>query len=85
MLDVARSHHGNGGLPVEPEVSKLRGTALLCIYGASDRGAICEDLATAGLARALRRPGGHVVGGQEGPGLVKQILAEVQAPQERER
>lgn len=79
LLDLTRSHHGDDSLPVEPQVAALHDIPVLCIYGATDRGAICQDLAQAGLAHALRRSGGHVVHGNEGPALVNRILAETRA------
>jgi type IV secretory pathway VirJ component len=73
VLDVLHSHTGKG-LPVSPAVAELRGTPVLCIYGSRDPGAICPSLQQAGLARAIRRNGGHVIHGSEGPGLVDTIL-----------
>jgi len=80
LIDVTRSHHDNGGLAVEPEVARLGAIPVLCIYGVKDHGAICQDLSQAGLARSLVRNRGHVVHGDEGPGLVQEILAQLAAP-----
>ena len=74
MLDLLSSHTKSGGLPVSPEVAKLRGIPVLCIYGARDPGAICASLQAKGLARAVFRSGGHAVGGAEGPALVSVML-----------
>jgi type IV secretory pathway VirJ component len=79
LLDVARTH-ADDGLPVEAEVAKLRDIPVLCIYGTSDHGAICQALSQARLARSLTRDRGHVVHGDEGPALVQRILAELRAP-----
>jgi type IV secretory pathway VirJ component len=75
LLDLVRSDPGNDSLPVEPEVAKLRDIPVLCIYGTTDHGAICQSLSQAGLARSLTRNRGHVVHGDEGPTLVQEILA----------
>jgi type IV secretory pathway VirJ component len=75
LLDVFHSHQGDG-LPVAPEVAKLRGIPVLCIYGEKDRGASCQSLNQAGLARSVMRNGGHKVHGDEGPALVEEILAD---------
>ena len=80
LLDVIRSHPDSDSLPVEPEVAKLRDIPVLCIYGTSDRGAICQLLSQAGLARSITRDRGHVVHGDEGPTLVQEILAQLRAP-----
>ena len=44
LLDILQSHTRSGGLPVSPEVAKLRGIPVLCMYGSGDRGAICPSL-----------------------------------------
>jgi pimeloyl-ACP methyl ester carboxylesterase len=77
LFDILRSHTSSGGLPVSAEVAKLRGTPVLCIYGARDRGAICSSLQAAGLARAVVRKGGHAVGSGDGPAVVDAILGAV--------
>jgi type IV secretory pathway VirJ component len=79
MLDILRSHTQSGGLPVGPEVAKLRGIPVLCIFGSRDRGAICSSLQAAGLARAMVRNGGHAVGGSDGPAVVGAMLAAIPA------
>ena len=79
-LDLARSHARPDTYPVQPEVAKLRGTPVLCLYGSKDRGAICRSLAGAGLARAVEHPGGHRVAGGDGPALVDTILDALPKP-----
>jgi type IV secretory pathway VirJ component len=79
-LDLARSHARPDTYPVQPEVAKLRGTPVLCLYGSKDRGAICRSLAGAGLARAVEHAGGHRVTGGDGPALVDTILAALPKP-----
>jgi type IV secretory pathway VirJ component len=74
VLDLIRAPHGGDELPVAPEVARLHGVPVLCIYGQSDRNAICPALERAGLAPVLVRDGGHVVHGDEGPALVRAIL-----------
>jgi type IV secretory pathway VirJ component len=69
VADVRRS----GDLPVPPEVAKLRGTPVLCIYGTRDGDAICPRLDPA-LARPLRREGsGHRVTADEAERLAAWI------------
>jgi type IV secretory pathway VirJ component len=79
-LDLARSHARPDAYPVQPEVAKLRGTPVLCLYGSKDHGAICRSLAGAGLARAVEHPGGHRVAGGDGPALVDTILDALPKP-----
>jgi type IV secretory pathway VirJ component len=75
LLDLIRTPHRGDELPVAPEVARLHGLPVLCIYGRTDRNAICPALERAGLTRTLVRNGGHVVHGDEGPTLVRAILA----------
>ncbi len=74
LLDLVRTRRGDNDLAVGPEVGRLHDIPVLCIYGATDRDAICPALQKAGSAQAIVRSGGHVVHGDEGPGLVKDIL-----------
>ena len=60
--------------PVQPEVEKLRGMKLLCVYGADESDSICPRLPP-GLARLDRRPGGHHFGGDY-RAIADRILAE---------
>lgn len=76
LLDLIRTPHDADELPVAAEVARLHGLPVLCIYGRTDRSAICPSLERAGLARVLVRDGGHVVHGDEGPTLVRAILDE---------
>jgi type IV secretory pathway VirJ component len=75
VLDLIRTPHDANELRVASEVARLHGLPVLCIYGRTDRNAICPALERAGLARTLVRNGGHVVHGDEGPALVQAILA----------
>ena len=52
---------GKSALPVEPELEKLKGKDIECIYGRDDDGEICTSLPP-GLAHNIERKGGHRVG-----------------------
>ena len=80
VLDIARSHAQPDTFPVQPEVAKLKGTPVLCLYGSRDRGAIWPSLADAGLARGVAHAGGHRVSGGDGPALVDTILDALPKP-----
>jgi type IV secretory pathway VirJ component len=60
-------------LPVRPEVERLRGMRLLCVYGEDESDSICPGLEP-GLAALLRQPGGHHFGGDY-DAIVTRILA----------
>ena len=49
-------------LPVRPEVDKLAGLKVLCLYGEKDSDALCPDL-PATLATSRKLGGGHHFGG----------------------
>jgi type IV secretory pathway VirJ component len=49
--------------PVKPELEKLRGQNILCVYGEKEKDSLCHQL-DAGLAKILREPGGHHFGGK---------------------
>ena len=62
--------------PVGPEVAKVRGVKLLCIYGADEaQDALCPSLPS-GEAEILQLPGGHHFDGNY-PALADQILRHV--------
>ena len=73
VVDLVANIHRPGDLPVRPEIERLRGTPVLCIYGRHDRNAICPELDPA-LARPVVRSGGHAVRAAEGPALADTIL-----------
>lgn len=52
---------GRQSLPTRPEVEKLRGTPMLCVYGREDRSAVCKDL-PADLMQTLELSGSHRIG-----------------------
>jgi type IV secretory pathway VirJ component len=78
-IDLVANIHRAGDLPVVPEVGRLRGTPVLCIYGSGDHDSVCPSLDTT-LVRPIRRDGGHQVGGQEGPALADTILQALSGP-----
>jgi len=61
--------------PVQPEIEKLRGKKLLCVYGADEADSVCPRLPP-GLAHLDRLPGGHHFGGDY-RAIADRILAEV--------
>jgi type IV secretory pathway VirJ component len=60
-------------LPIRPEVDKLRGMRLLCVYGADETDSLCPELGPP-LATVLEQPGGHHFGGDY-DAIVTRILA----------
>ena len=60
-------------LPIRPEVEKLRGMHLLCVYGADETDSLCSEIGPP-LATVLEQPGGHHFGGDY-DAIVTRILA----------
>jgi len=60
------------GLPTLPEIERLRGLPMVCIYGADDDDAVCPSL-PAGLARTEKLGGGHHFGG-DFAAVARQVL-----------
>jgi type IV secretory pathway VirJ component len=51
-----------GQWPTVPEISRLRGLRLLCVYGTDEKDSACHDLPP-DLATTVAMPGGHHFGG----------------------
>jgi len=65
--------------PVKPELEKLRGQNILCVYGEKERSSLCHQLGP-GLAKVLREPGGHHFGGKYHD-IAEAILSEADSGQ----
>jgi len=59
---------------VKPELEKLRGQNLLCVYGEKEKASLCHQLEP-GLAKILREPGGHHFAGKYAD-VAEAIIAE---------
>jgi type IV secretory pathway VirJ component len=66
-------------LPVAPEVAKLKGKPMLCVYGLKEEDALCTAL-PAGLVRLVPMPDGHHFGGDYQT-IAKTILNELKPPE----
>lgn len=52
-------------LPTRPELDRIRGTRILCVYGEGEKGSLCPSLDPS-LARVVRHGGGHVLDASSG-------------------
>jgi type IV secretory pathway VirJ component len=66
---------GGGGLPVLPELAKLRGKPILCMYGDAETDSLCTEIGS--LGKAIKFHGSHHLGGDYGT-VAERILQEVQ-------
>jgi len=64
--------------PVKPELEKLRGENILCVYGEKEKASLCHQLEP-GLAKILREPGGHHFAGKY-QDVAEAIIAEAGGP-----
>ncbi len=63
---LTKVHRPDEDVPVQPELEKLRGLPILCVYGTEDSNVLCP-LLPPGLATVVSRPGGHHI---EHPAIV---------------
>ena len=66
---------GGGDRPVLPEVAKLRGKPLLCLYGEAEQDSLCREIGA--LGKAIPFQGSHHFGGAYAS-LAERILQEAQ-------
>ncbi|HEY0783155.1 MAG TPA: AcvB/VirJ family lysyl-phosphatidylglycerol hydrolase, partial [Thermoanaerobaculia bacterium] len=71
-----------GKLAVLPEVEKLRGSRVLCIYGNGEKDSLCPEIKSGKLGKATELPGSHAFGGDYAA-LADRILQEAQPAAER--
>jgi len=71
-VDLVTSSAGQPLYPLAPEIQRLQGRPLLCIYGSREKDTLCPDL-QAGLVDAVERNGGHHFDGDY-RGLARLIL-----------
>jgi type IV secretory pathway VirJ component len=60
--------------PVKPELEKLRGENILCVYGEKEKASLCHELDPK-LAKIVREPGGHHFAGKYAD-VAEAIIAE---------
>lgn len=60
-------------LPTRPELDRLRGTRILCVYGDGEKGSLCPSLDPS-LARVVRHAGGHVLDASSGAATAALVL-----------
>jgi type IV secretory pathway VirJ component len=74
-VDLILSVPKGADIPVRPELEKLRGTPMVCIYGRKDRDAICQALEP-GLAHSVARDGGHRILPADADWIASMVLGE---------
>ncbi len=74
---LGNDHHDND-LPVLPEVRKLEGMSVVCLYGESENDTLCPALERGSGVQVVRLTGGHHFGG-EYAAIADRILQEAAA------
>jgi type IV secretory pathway VirJ component len=72
LIDLIRDVHRPDDLPVAPEIEKLRGMRVVCIYGSEEEDSGCREADSTVVTR-YARPGGHRLTG--GFDAVAEILS----------
>lgn len=61
-IDVVRDVHRKDDLSVAPELARLRGQRMLCVYGSEERDSACRDADSTLITKVERRGGHHFDG-----------------------
>jgi type IV secretory pathway VirJ component len=73
-IDILRDSHRPTDLPVAPELERLRGTRILCVYGDDEKDSACRGIDRT-LAIPVERDGAHRIYGSDAPDLARTIVA----------
>lgn len=60
--------------PTRPELERMRGAHILCVYGRGEKDSLCPSLDPA-VARQARHPGGHVLDATSGAAVAELVSA----------
>jgi type IV secretory pathway VirJ component len=71
--DLVHDSRRASDLPTRPELERIHGTRVLCVYGAEEKDSLCPSL-DGSLARVARIPGGHVLDSSTGEAAGMQVL-----------
>jgi type IV secretory pathway VirJ component len=58
LIDLVKDTQRDSDIPIRPEIEKLRGLPMVCVYGSDEKTSGCKDV-PAGLMRTEMREGGH--------------------------
>lgn len=72
FLDLVKDKRRSRDLPVLPEIERIEGIPVVCVYGQKESGSLCPT-APPGLMEVVRRPGGHRLG-DEGEDVAEMLL-----------
>ena len=76
--DIVKDTRRPTDLPVAPEVMKIQGVRMLCLYGTHEKNSLCPTFAPSVLT-ADRHGGKHSLSGDDGAAVAQRILRELEA------
>jgi type IV secretory pathway VirJ component len=74
--DLVTDTHRPADLLVAPEVLKIQGVHMLCLYGSHEKGSLCPTFPPSVL-RADQHGGKHTLSGRDGAAVAERILREL--------
>lgn len=74
--DLVKDTRRPTDLPVEPEVMKIQGVRMLCLYGAHEKDSLCPALPSSVLT-VDRHAGKHSLSSDDGAAVARRILREL--------
>ena len=77
--DIVKDVRRPSDLPVQPEVMKIQGVRMLCLYGAREKGSLCPSFPPSVLTADLHG-GKHSLNGEDGGEIARRILRELEPP-----
>ena len=80
--DIVKDVRRSSDLPVQPEVMKIQGVRMLCLYGAREKGSLCPAFPPSVLTADLHG-GKHSLNGDDGTEIATRILRELEPPPSR--
>jgi len=72
--DVLYETRRRTDLPTRPELERIRGMRILCVYGQGEKDSLCPSL-DASLARVVRHSGGHVLNAASGAAVAALVAS----------
>src|SRR5512146_158863 len=75
--DIVKDTRRGSDLPVAPEVLKIQGTRMLCLYGAHEKNSLCPTFPPSVLT-SDQHGGKHSLSGADGAAVAQRILRELE-------
>ena len=80
--DIVKDTRRPADLPVSPEVMKIRGVRMLCLYGAHEKDSLCPTFPSSVLA-VDKHGGKHSLSSGDGAAVAQRVMRELDTPASR--